>query len=356
MAQAKLPQDVKDQVYQLTKDGMPIRVVAKKLGISYGAAHNHSFERKKTTSRYTKSERSEQMQQAQSLAKQGLGTLKISKNLGISEKYTRELLRTHHVEKTPSAITLPKPTIKHFAPFIPATFGEWLVLCDVHVPYHDEETLKHAIREAKERNVVGVVINGDFLDCHELSVHDKDPSAPRYTEEIKTGIQVLKWIRSELPNAEIVYKIGNHEERLDRYILNRAPALFDLEFATIESLLHFKDYDIQVVKNKRAIMLGKLHLLHGHEYRGAGGVNPARWIYLKARSVAMVGHFHRTSEHHARNIANRHEAAWSVGCACSLTPDYAPFNDWNNGYAFVHCDKNGDFNVANRRVFGGRVA
>lgn len=356
MYHPKLTKEVTGEIYALTKNGTPIRDVARKLGISYGAAYNHAYKGKQTSSRYSQVEREKHLKQSRDLAKNGMATIKIAKTLGLSEKYVRELLRTHTLVKASSEIALPVASQRNASPYDLPRIGEYLILCDVHEPYHDEITLQHAIREAKERNVVGVIINGDFIDSHELSVHDKDASAPKYNEEIKTGIKILQWIRHELPNVEIVYKLGNHEERLDRYILNRAPALFDLDFATVESLLRFKDYDIKVVRDKRAIMLGKLHLLHGHEYRGGGGVNPARWIYLKARSVAMVGHFHRTSEHHARNIANKHEAAWSVGCACSLTPYYLPFNDWNHGYAFVSFTKTGEFDVVNRRVLNGRVA
>lgn len=242
-----------------------------------------------------------------------------------------------------------------YEPFAIDAPGSWLVLNDIHVPWHDRETIELAVTEAKRRNVVGVILNGDILDSHEISAHDKDPRAPRYVEEVETGKALLKWLRKQLPHAELVYKEGNHEERLSRYVMRQAPALFGLEGTDLPALLHLKDIGCEWVGDKRVIELGKLCVLHGHEYQGAGGVNPARWLFMRARYVSLCGHFHRTSEHRDRNVRMRYEAAWSVGCACWLAPKYRPLNSWNNGCAFVEIANDGEFNVDNRAVFRGKL-
>lgn len=145
--------------------------------------------------------------------------------------------------------------------------------------------------------------------------------------------------------------------RLPRYILKNAPALFALQGVGLHAWLGLSETGIEWVPDKKVIQLGKLNVIHGHEYRGGAGssVNPARGLYLKARSVALCGHHHRTSEHHARNIRDQHEAAWSVGCACYLHPRWLPLNDWNLGFAFVHVEPDGNFMVENRRVLNGKI-
>ena len=247
---------------------------------------------------------------------------------------------------------LPEPVVRKYQPLAINTPGLWLVLSDLHLPYHDRRTVEMAVAEARKRAVKGVILNGDVLDSHEISRHDKDPSAPRYVEEVECGKRFLAWVRKQLPKARLIFKEGNHEERLIPYIWGRAPALFGLEGMTLPELLHTADYGIEWVGDKRVIHLGKLNVIHGHEYgRGTTGpVNPARGIYLKARSVVLCGHWHRTSEHHEKNIRSRPEAAWSAGCACGLNPQYAPLNNWNHGYAFVEISNGGDFVVDNRWV------
>lgn len=84
-------------------------------------------------------------------------------------------------------------------------------------------------------------------------------------------------------------------------------------------------------------------------------MNPARWLYLRAGSTAMCGHFHRSSEHHERVLSQKTHGVWSVGCACYLHPRYSPLNQWNHGFAFVRVEQDGWFQVENRRVIEGRA-
>lgn len=248
--------------------------------------------------------------------------------------------------------SLPDPVTREFRPLQIDAAGRWLVLADVHVPNHDRRVLETAIADARRRGVAGVLLNGDVLDSHEISDHDKDPSAPRYVEEIQIGRQLFEWLRDRLPKARIIYKEGNHEERCTRYILRRAPALFGLEGLNLPSFLELGDLGVEWIGEKRVVKLGKLNVIHGHEYPGGvvAPASPARGLYLKAKSVALCGHHHRTSEYHDANINGRPEAAWSVGCACNLHPQYRPINAWNHGYAFVELSGDGAFEVENRRV------
>jgi hypothetical protein len=252
--------------------------------------------------------------------------------------------------------TLPDPVDLQFQPVHIDTAGTWLVLGDCHFPFHDKCTIELAVEEARRRNAVGVLLNGDILDCAEVSVHEKDVDALDLVDEVEIGKQFLAWLRGRLPRARLIYRSGNHEDRIPRYFAANAPALQKLA-GTLADWLKLSDIGGEWVTDKRIIQLGKLNVIHGHEFRGGAGsgVNPARGLYLKARSVAMCGHHHRTSEHHARNIRDHYEAAWSVGCACYIHPRWLPLNDWNHGFALVAVASDGTFAVENKRVFGGKI-
>src|SRR5574337_871565 len=116
------------------------------------------------------------------------------------------------------ASRLPEPVDRSYHPFVIDDSGAWLVLSDVHLPYHDRQTIELAIRKAKRRRAAGVLLNGDILDSHELSSFDKDPTAPRYIAERDAGLAFLRYVRDRLPKARIVYKSGNHEDRLETYL------------------------------------------------------------------------------------------------------------------------------------------
>lgn len=298
------------------------------------------------------------------LAECGGNVTETARRLGV----TRNTVRAHRGDAAPAAMPMgkheqpagpdmPAAVAAEYAPHVIDRAGWWLVLSDIHAPYHDRTTLELAVGEARRRGAVGVILNGDTLDSHEVSRHDRDPSAPRYVEEVEVVKRLLAWLRGQLPRAELVAKEGNHEERLQRYIVGRAPALFGLEGIDLPSLLKLRDVGCEWVGDRRPVALGKLNVIHGHEYPGgaASPVNPARGLYLKARSVALCGHHHQTSEHHARDIRGQAEAAWSVGCACFLHPAYMPLNNWNLGFALVEVASDGTFRVENRRVLGGKV-
>ncbi len=248
---------------------------------------------------------------------------------------------------------LPDPLPTSFESFDTQLAGDWLVLGDTHIPYHDKKTIELAVEEARRRNVVGVLLNGDVLDSHEVSDHERDRDALTYLEEIEMGQAFMTWLRSRLPKARIVYKEGNHDARVDRYVIKRAPALAGLEGVNLPSFLKLPTCGVEWVGDKRIVMLGKLPVIHGHEYRGGGGVNPARWLFLRAVTTSMCSHFHRASEHHQRGLSNKLHGVWSLGCACYLYPKWMPLNEWGHGFAIVNVMAGGEFRVSNMRVING---
>lgn len=328
---------------KMREAGATIRDIADKHGVGFGTAQNYTRGIQPTKQEKTK-EKAKVFKQLVAAgetlesAAHKAGTSKdcMRKNLGLGVKMPDAVKR----DATPHTINVP---------------GRWLILSDIHLPQHDVPAVEAAIAEAKRRGVVGVLLNGDILDCHEISTHDKDPSAPRYVDELRIGREFFAYMRAQFPKAEFVYKLGNHEERLGKYIIQRAPALEGIEGVDLPSCLNARDHGVSIIRDKRLIRLGKLNVLHGHEYQGGGGVNPARWLFLRARSVALCGHFHRTSEHHAKDISDKYQAAWSAGCLCDLKPLYAPHNEWNHGFCFAEVANDGDFSVQNIRVMEGKI-
>ena len=251
---------------------------------------------------------------------------------------------------------LPEPVPLTHDPYAVDEAGHWLVLGDLHIPYHDTRTVLSAVDEARRRAVTGVLLNGDEMDCYQLSRHYREPNKGRFADAVAKGQEFFAWVRSRFPRARLVFKLGNHDEWMRRYLAERAPELFGLEGFDLESVLKVRDYGVEVVGDKRAVHLGRLPVFHGHEFRGSGGVNPARWLYLRIGTSGLVNHFHRSSLHNESSYDGRLHAAWSLGCACFLSPEYDPNTKWDHGYAFVTVGAGGFFEVTQRRLLrDGRV-
>lgn len=253
--------------------------------------------------------------------------------------------------------TLPDPVLRDSKPYVIDDLGQWLILSDVHIPFHDNITIDLALKEAQRRKVKGILLNGDLCDCHELSRWDKSPDDPRYPEEVTKTKQFLDYLRWKIPKIPIVFKHGNHEERVFLYLFRHAPALFGLDVLTLPRLLEFDKYGIVDVADRRVIRMGHLNVIHGHEYRPAiqTPVNPARGVFLRAKASVLTSHFHQVSEHHEPTIAGKQQGSWSIGCACDLNPLYMPINRWSTGFAFVELSKGGNFSVDNLRVMDGEI-
>jgi hypothetical protein len=127
----------------------------------------------------------------------------------------------------------------------------------------------------------------------------------------------------------------------------------------METILGLEYRDIEFLDYLQLVMAGKLPILHGHEVPNISRtVNPARGLFQHTKTWAMCSHCHTTSQHPAKDIYGTLLTTWSTGCLCDLSPDYNPFgNNWNWGFALVNVEKNGDFEVENKRILpSGKVA
>lgn len=236
--------------------------------------------------------------------------------------------------------------------------GKYLVMNDVHIPFHHEEALGAAIQHGLDNEVTGVILNGDIMDCYDISRFMKERGRPSIREEFDQTRAFLKYLRSLFPTQLIYYKMGNHEERMRHYILRNARELSNMDELEIHQLLNFKELNITRV-DREVIKAGKLNILHGHEIQTGfiAPVNPARGMFLRAKSSTIFGHQHQKSTHRENNLNGDTIIVHSIGCLCDLNPEYMPYGDlkWVHGAAIVSVEKGGNFNVENFEIINGQI-
>jgi len=129
---------------------------------------------------------------------------------------------------------------------------------------------------------------GDFADFYAVSSHSKDPrralDLKNEVEASKDGLKQLKALGAK--NNQFIS--GNHEDRLERYLKDKAPELFD--FISIPEILDLKKIGFQYTPYKSSYKLGKLYVTHD---AGSAG----RTAHLKALDTfqhnIVIGHVHR---------------------------------------------------------------
>jgi len=234
----------------------------------------------------------------------------------------------------------------------------WLLLFDLHVPFQDNRAVRTALdwASAKETRCDGVIYGGDLGDCYSLSPWVRDPRRRRFPDEIAAVGQVLDYVEVRLHPKATVWKAGNHEYRLERYLMQRAAEVFGVEQFSFPSFLGLDKRKVRFVEAMWPLKYRALTILHGTEWKGGSysPVNPARTAYLKMHDCTILGHYHRTSEHTEQSAGSgRTVTCWSVGCLCDLHPEYAPLNFWNQGFAALATGAH--WRVENKRIVKGAV-
>lgn len=231
------------------------------------------------------------------------------------------------------------------------------ILSDIHFPYYDKKALDSALKSSFNFSPDCIILNGDIIDVYHLSSFEKDPKKRSFSYELSMLKNFFEQLRSKFPKTRIIFKSGNHDDRYERFILNRIPELIDLNFLSLENVIEAKNWGIEVVKNKRVIKIGNsLNVIHGHELRAGiiSPVNIARGFFLKTKVSTLGGHHHRTSEHIEHDLNGQFIGCFSTGCLCGLTPQYMPINSHNHGFALVE-NYGAEFHVRNLKIIDGKV-
>ena len=233
-----------------------------------------------------------------------------------------------------------------------------LIISDLQIPYHDNPAIRCALERGVKEECGIVIINGDFLDFYQLSRFCKDPRKLTPAKELERGNQMLDLIDRLFPKAQKIFKLGNHDERFDHYMWTQAGMVSELfhHFLEDDKGLKLETRGWETVRDRQIIMLGRLPILHGHEFPYSGdSVNPARTLFLKTVENGVMGDRHRTSEHIEGRLGNKIISCWSIGCLCGLNPYYMKINKWNHGFALVEIDKEGSYRMTNVRIYNGRA-
>lgn len=277
----------------------------------------------------------------------------------ISKQYTN-MFR----ENQPSGFkwVLPPTKSKPWEPFVLES-KKTLIMSDIHIPFHDRKAIESFVKWGLKFKPDTVLLNGDICDFFSISRFDKNTSISSLRDEVEATRHFLGWMRDKFPKSRIIFKEGNHDEWLQKYIFKKAPEMYGLPEIELKNLLTAARENepsisgIEWVGEQRRIRAGGLTILHGHEL-GKGSVappvNPARGAFMKGIDSILVGHLHRTSQHSERSVNGKVIECWSSGCMCGLHPEYSKINKWDQSGIALELDGN-DFSLSQIRIHNGKI-
>lgn len=232
------------------------------------------------------------------------------------------------------------------------TGQKWLVLSDVHRPFHSKKLWDKVLKLVKDMgsSLYGIVLAGDYLDLYTLGSYNTMSlgllEGIDLGFEYEDGLNGLIELQSALPKGcKKLFLYGNHEDRYFRTMNSRDHKKFGSALRDpIEALLlHENGWQVKTNWKDDFFTLGDhLDVCHGtyHNKHVA-----AKHLDQNGRSV-MFGHTHRIQSFHLGN-----KAAFNIGGLFDIKDKafgYMPRmsrRNWANGFAIVHIDDNGEFHT-----------
>lgn len=223
-----------------------------------------------------------------------------------------------------------------------------ILIPDSHIPYHDKKAYKllHKVMLDLKKQISEIVILGDFADFFSVNSHGTHPQVfNMLIDEVEAVNRELDFFDQNFPSAKKVFVEGNHEYRLERYLLNKAPALFGVtetrNLLNIDKRPNWKF--IPYGPNQQHKVLGS-KLKARHEPLASNAKSTAS----KALCSLVYGHIHRIEESHIVGLDSRNHVCFSVGWLGDKAQDkiygyVKGHHQWQLGFGLVWYDEKNDY-------------
>lgn len=228
------------------------------------------------------------------------------------------------------------------------------ILSDIHFPYHDLTALTCAIKYLKDQDIDCLYLNGDIQDFYSISRHEKEKDMRDFKREVDMNRDFLQRLRDIFRTIPIYYKLGNHENRFARSLQLQAEEFAQIHDLQFDIFFRLDKLGITMIEDWQGMEMGDLLVGHGHEWYGAGGINPSQNLLNKTLCNTLIGHVHRTSCTQRKTSLKQYINTYTTGCLTLLSPKYMPFSHHNHGFAIVEIE-NGKSMVHNIQIRDGKI-
>lgn len=203
-----------------------------------------------------------------------------------------------------------------------------LVLSDLHCPYHREDILDIVEKHKDEINMI--IFNGDIVDCKPISKF-VELGRGSLIDEMASTHELLKQIDDMTPTIKKVMTLGNHENRMGKYMASKANELNDLHTDNIlrEIVEGFKKVDHEKGQVTYYNPLENYQVVDNwfYEYNGMICCHPLSFSKIPARTAYnAVEYFVRNGftfdaclvahTHHIGSCKNLGKFTVETGCLC----------------------------------------
>lgn len=216
-----------------------------------------------------------------------------------------------------------------------------LIIPDCHHPFVDKDCWNLVVKVGNILKPDVTAILGDFADFFSVSSYSKDPNRINDLEkEVAIVNKALDQVDS-FGSSRKIFCSGNHEFRLERYLQDKAPPLFNM--MTVPKLFKLKERGYEYVPYREFTKIGKLHVTHE---AGSGGMNAHIKAGMAFEGSVVMGHVHGLRVNYRGNVKGESHVAASLGWLGSIEEaDYMhkvqAMRDWMHGFGLAYMQPNG---------------
>ena len=235
-----------------------------------------------------------------------------------------------------------------------APVKHYLVVGDAHHPYVDPVAWGLMLKVARAVQVYGIVVMGDFVDCYEVSTHERSPERKlSFRQEIRSANKALDQLDA-LGAVDKPFLFGNHEYRVDRYLANEASALKGL--VTMSSLLKLKQRGWKPVPYRQSVRIGAMNFTHE---TGSAGVRAHLDAQAAFEGNVVIGHTHGMRMSYRGNAKGEKHVGVSIGwlgdaSKCDYMHKIQADKAWTTGFGLGYLEADGFFHIDPVPIINGR--
>jgi len=223
-----------------------------------------------------------------------------------------------------------------------------VVLGDVHIPFQDQRVVSLVLMFIKEYNPNVVILNGDIVDCYDISSFDKDPQREAsLVQELREAKEFFEKLRECAPTAEIRYVYGNHEHRFHKYIIRNARSLAGLIGISLAEQLELSKFGITPIATSGDRFTDNYTkvgtLLVGHFDKVCKHSAYTAKLLLDDYGCSLIqAHVHSIGSSN-RTLDGGEIMGWEGGCLCDLRPLYCKPKKWAHAFHVIQLENDGNF-------------
>jgi hypothetical protein len=209
-----------------------------------------------------------------------------------------------------------------------------VIFGDLHAPKQDDKAVALLIKFLEWYKPTLVISNGDFIDCETVSAFGDDPTkVHRLREEIEIARSILDNIEAVTPQATRYFTLGNHENRLQKFLIRKAPEI--MELIALEDLLKITKQWIVVNESmvENYVQVNDLYIGHWNRVSKHSAYTVRNIIADRGVNV-IQSHTHRMGMFTQRFL-DRTVYGWEIGCLQDLNPSYVRNPNWQTGWAVI---------------------